>query len=36
MTRTKTSVFVNIGARESWFNGDDVLEVEYKGHGVIL
>ena len=21
---------------ESWFNGDDVLEVEYKGHDVIL
>lgn len=21
---------------ESWFNGEDVLEVEYKGHDVIL
>ena len=21
---------------ESWFNGDDVLEVEYKGHDVVM
>lgn len=22
--------------QESWFNGEDVLEVEYKGHDVVV